>query len=103
MIEYGDIEERRVALMRMVGIERRVWVQVAGFERVYAIADEDLERATEDKTSSVHFLRFELTSAMVTAVKQGASIGMGIEHEAYTHTVDTVPENVRGSLAGDLD
>jgi hypothetical protein len=102
MIEYGDIEERRVALMNMVGIEHRVWVQVAGHERVYAIADEDLERATEDKTSSVHFLRFELTPPMVAAARQGAAIGMGIEHEAYNHTVDAVPENVRRSLAHDL-
>jgi hypothetical protein len=102
MIEYGDIEERRVALMRMVGIENLTWVQVAGHERVYAVADEDLERATEDKTSSVHFLRFELTPAMVAAAKQGAGIGMGIEHEAYNHTVDVVPENVHRSLAGDL-
>jgi len=102
MIEIGDIEERRVALIQMVGIENLVWVQVAGFERVYAIADEDLERATEDKTSSVHFLRFDLTPAMVVAVKQGAAIAMGIEHEAYTHMVDAVPENVRRSLASDL-
>ena len=102
MVEIGDIEERRVALMQMVGIENQVWVQVAGSERVYAIADEDLERATEDKTSSVHFLRFELTPAMVAAVKQGAAIGMGIEHEAYSHSVHAVPENVRRSLAADL-
>jgi len=88
--------------MQMVGIENRVWVQVAGQERVYAIADEDLERATEDKTSSVHFLRFDLTPAMVAAVKQGEAIAMGIEHEVYNHTVDAVPENVRRSLAGDL-
>jgi hypothetical protein len=102
MIEFADVDARRAALMQMVGIEHRVWVQVAGQERVYAIADEDLERATEDKTSSVHFLRFELTPAMVAAVKQGAAITMGIEHEAYTHTVAAVPENVRRSLAADL-
>jgi len=102
MIEYGNVEERRVALMNMVNIEHRVWVQVAGFERVYAIADEDLERTTEDKTSSVHFLRFELTPAMVAAVRNGAAIGMGIEHEAYNHTVNAVPEKVRQSLAADL-
>jgi hypothetical protein len=102
MVEYDDADERRAALARMVGIESRVWVQVAGCERAYAIADEDLERATEDKTSSVHFMRFELTPAMVAAVKQGAPIGMGIDHEAYTHTVAAVPENVRRSLAGDL-
>jgi len=102
MIEIGDIEARRVALMQMVGIENRVWVQVAGQERVYAIADEDLERATEDKTSSVHFLRFELTPAMVAAVRNGAAISMGIEHEAYNHTVSAVPDKVRRSLAADL-
>jgi hypothetical protein len=102
MIEYGDVEKRRVALMNMVGIEHRVWVQVDGSERVYAIADEDLERATEDKTSSVHFLRFELTPEMVAAVKYGAGIAMGIEHEAYTHTVPAVADNVRRSLAADL-
>lgn len=102
MIEFADVDARRAALMQMVGIEHRVWVQVAGIERVYAIADEDLERATEDKTSSVHFLRFELTPAMVAAVKQGAAIGMGIEHDVYTYTVEAVPENVRRSLAADL-
>jgi len=102
MLEYGNVDERRAALMNMVGIEHRVWVQIAGFERIYAIADEDLERATEDKTSSVHFLRFELTPAMIAAVKQGAAIGMGIEHESYHYTVDAVPGNVCRSLAGDL-
>jgi len=102
MVEFGDIEQRRVALMQMVGIEHRVWVQVAGNERVYAIADEDLERTTEDKTSSVHFMRFELTPAMVAAAKQGAAISMGIEHEVYNHTVEAVPENVRRSLVADL-
>jgi Protein of unknown function (DUF3501) len=102
MIEYADIDARRVALMQMVGIEHRVWVQVSGNERVYAVADEDLERATADKTSSVHFLRFELTPAMVAAVKRGAPIAAGIEHEAYTHTVGAVPPNVQQSLAADL-
>ena len=102
MIEYGNIEERRVALAQMVGIEHRVWVQVAGQERVYAIADEDLERATEDKTSSVHFMRFELTPDMVAAAKRGAAISIGIEHQAYSYTVDAVPDNVRRSLVADL-
>jgi len=102
MIEYGNADERRAALMRMVGIENRVWTRVEGFERVYAIADEDLERATEDKTSSVHFVRFELTPAMAAAVKQGAAVGIGIEHEAYKYSVDAVPKNVRASLANDL-
>jgi len=77
-------------------------VQVAGQERVYAIADEDLERATEDKTSSVHFMRFELTPDMVAAAKRGAAISIGIEHQAYSYTVDAVPDNVRRSLVADL-
>jgi len=102
MLEFGDVEQRRAALMQMVGIEHRVWVQVADQERVYAIADEDLDRATEDKTSSVHFMRFELTPGMVAAAKQGAPISMGIEHEVYTYTVDAVPEKVRRSLVADL-
>lgn len=102
MIEYGDETERRAALARMIGIERKVWVQVQGFDKVQPIADEDLERETEEKTSSVHFLRFELTPEMAKAVKQGAAIGMGIDHDAYRHSVATLPENVRASLAADL-
>jgi Protein of unknown function (DUF3501) len=102
MVEYDDAEERRAALAAMVGIELRVWVQVARCERVYAVADEDLERATEDKTSSVHFMRFALTPAMAAAAKQGAPIGMGIDHDAYRHAVEAGPENVRRSLAADL-
>jgi hypothetical protein len=102
MIEYGDEDERRVALARMIGIEDQVWVQVAGFPKVYAIADEDLERETEEKTSSVHFLRFELAPDMIRAVKGGAALGMGIEHPAYNYTVSPVPEAARASLAQDL-
>jgi hypothetical protein len=102
MIEYGDVDARRTALTRLVGVENRVWVQVADHARVYAIADEDLERATDDKTSSVHFLRFELTPAMVSAVRQDASIGMGIDHDACREYLGKVPENVRRALAADL-
>ena len=79
MIEFADADERKVALQRLVGIEDRVWVQVHGFGKVFAIADEDLERATEDKTSAVHFMRFELSDAMIAAAREGASISMGIE------------------------
>ena len=103
MIEYGDEGERRAALARMIGIERKVWAQVQGFDKVQPIADEDLERETEEKTSSVHFLRFELTPAMVKAVKQDAAIGMGIDHDSYRHSVPVLPENVRASLAADLE
>jgi len=101
MIEYPDIEERRVALTRMKGIENRVWVQVAG-ERVFAVADEDLERTDDTKTASVHFLRFELTPAMVRAVREGADVAIGIDHPAYRHAVDPIPRTARDSLANDL-
>ena len=102
MIEYDDVEERRQALTRLKGIENKVWVKVAGFEPVWAIADEDLEREDETKTSSVHFMRFELTPEMVKAVKEGADIAMGIDHPAYTHKVDSIARAVRDSLAQDL-
>jgi hypothetical protein len=103
MIEYGDEDERRDALGKLIGVEHKVWVQVAGFAKVWPIADEDLERTTEEKTSSVHFLRFELAPDMIKAVKSGAAIGMGIDHDAYRHSVPVLPENVRASLAADLD
>lgn len=101
MIEYDDVEERKQALAKMIGIERALWVQVEGFDKVNPIANEDLERETEDKTSSVHFVRFELTPEMAAAVKQGAQIKAGIEHPAYTEQTTLSPE-VRDSLAGDL-
>lgn len=102
MIEYEDIEERRLALAQMVGIEDRVWVQVEGQARVYAIADEDMERDTADKTSSVHFLRFELEPGMVEAVRQGAGIGVGIDHPACQQSIASLPQPIRDSLAADL-
>ncbi len=102
MLEYADVEERRVALERMVGIENQVWVQVGDLERVWAIADEDLERETEEKTSSVHFLRFELTSAMVDALRSGAVLAAGIDLDAYRQEVNPVPDNIRQSLIADL-
>ncbi len=102
MIEYADVEERRQALARMVGIEDRVWVQVEGFERVLAIADEDLERETEEKTSAVHFLRFELTPDMVSALQSGAGLAGGIDLDAYREEVNPVPANIRQSLVADL-
>jgi hypothetical protein len=102
MVEFPEIEERRVALARLKGIERRVWVQVAGFDPVMAIADEDLERENETKTSSVHFLRFELSVPMAHAVKQNADIGVGIDHPAYRHRIEKLPRAVRDSLAADI-
>ncbi|OGT88669.1 MAG: hypothetical protein A2286_05195 [Gammaproteobacteria bacterium RIFOXYA12_FULL_61_12] len=102
MIEYSDVEERRAALARLIGVEKAVYVQVDGFERVHPIANEDLERETEGKTASVHFLRFELTSVMATAVKQGAKVLAGIDHPQYWAEV-VVAGKVRDSLAADLD
>jgi hypothetical protein len=102
MIEYADPEERRVALARLIGVERRVWVQVADFEPVYPRANEDLERETEEKTSAVHFLRFELTPEMITALKRGAALAMGVDHPEYRHEVRNVLAKVRESLVSDL-
>jgi hypothetical protein len=102
LIEFPDAEERRVALARLKGIEDRCWVQLAGHERVYAIADEDLERENEDKTSSVHFLRFELTPAMVATAKAGAAVAIGMDHDAYRHSVEPLSAASRESLIRDL-
>jgi len=102
MIEYGDEDERRVALGKLIGVEHKVWVQVTGLARVWPIADEDLERTTDEKTSSVHFLRFELTSDMVKAMKDGAALSMGIDHPAYVHSVNPVPPAVHSALVADL-
>ncbi len=102
MVEFSDSEERREALKRLRGIENKVWVRIAGHEPLRAYADEDLEREDQEKTSSVHFLRFELTPEMVKSVKQGARLAMGIDHSAYSHQVDPVSQAVRDSLAKDL-
>jgi hypothetical protein len=102
LIEYTDENERRVALTKLKGIEDRCWVQVADFDRVYAIADEDLERENDEKTSSVHFMRFELSPAMCKAVKAGSALHMGIDHAQYTHQLAPVSHATRESLAKDL-
>ncbi len=102
MVEFPEIDERKVALGQLIGIEKRTYVQVEGHDRVYAIADEDLERDTEEKTSAVHFLRFELTGDMAAAVKGGAAVAVGVDHDHYTHRVDPVPQPTRDSLAEDL-
>lgn len=102
LIEYPDAEERRVKLGGLKGVEDRCWIEVEGFDRVYAIADEDLERENDEKTSAVHFLRFELTPPMSARVKAGAAISVGIDHKNYQHEVRPLPGSVRDSLAGDL-
>jgi hypothetical protein len=101
LIEYPEVEERRRMLAVLKGIERRVWVQVEGCERVFAIADEDLERETDEKTSSVHFLRFELSPAMRERLRQGAKVEVGVDHPQYRAAAELAPE-VRSALAADL-
>ncbi len=101
MMEYADVEQRRRELARLIGVDEALWVQVEGFDKVHPVANEDLERTTEDKTASVHFVRFELTPEMAAAAKGGAAIRAGISHPAYS--AETVlDENVRNSLVGDL-
>ena len=102
LIEYEDVEARRAALATLKGIERRTWVAAEGGERAYAIADEDLDRENEEKTSAVHFLRFELPPATVAALKRGAALAIGIDHPAYTVTVPAVADATRAALVADL-
>ena len=102
LIEYEDVDERRRALARLKGVERRVWVAVEGHARVFAIADEDLDRENEEKTSSVHFLRFELEPQAIAALKQGSALAMGVDHPEYAFTLSEVPEPTRHSLVEDL-
>jgi hypothetical protein len=102
LIEYEDVEERKAALAKLNGIERGVFIDIEGAPRVVAIADEDLPRATDEKTAAVHFLRFELTPEMVSALKRGARLGIGVDHAAYQATIPEVPQQTRASLVADL-
>ena len=102
MLEYADVEDRQTALQQLVGIEDKVWVRIEGYNKVFAIADEDLDRTTEDKTSAVHFLRFELSPEMIAAAKTGAVIGMGVDHESYSHELADISQDVANSLVADL-
>lgn len=103
MIEYDDVDERKVALSKMIGIEDKVWVQVEGHDKVFAIADEDLERDTAEKTSSVHFMRFQFDPDMIQAARSGSAISMGIDHESYQQNLDPVPAQTRDALTADFD
>ena len=102
LIEYPDVDERRRMLGMLKGIERRVWVEVEGCERVAAIADEDLERENDEKTAAVHFLRFELSAAMRERLRRGAGVAVGVDHPGYRARAELRPE-VRGALAADLN
>jgi len=102
LVEYEDVQERERALARLKGIEDRAWVQVDGHPRVHAIADEDLERENDEKTSAVHFVRFELTPTMIAALKFGAGLAIGVDHPEYTATLQPVPDATRSALLADL-
>jgi hypothetical protein len=103
MIEYADPAERAQRLVELRGFERHCWMRVAGFDPVYAIADEDLPRENDTKTSAVHFLRFEFTPAMVSAAKSGAAFSAGTDHQNYDYSVDPVPQPLRSELLADFD
>ena len=102
MIEYDDPVVRKRELAKLIGIEDRTYVQVDGHEKVYAIADEDLERENDEKTSSVHFLRFEFTAPMIDGLKKGAALAVGIDHPNYPVRVDEVAPNVQAALVRDF-
>lgn len=102
MLEYQDVEERKIQLAKLRGIEHLVWVQVDGFGPVPTISNEDLERTSEEKTSAVHFMRFELDAEMISALKQGTNLVMGVDHQHYQHQVN-VSEETKKSLIADFD
>ena len=102
LIEYEDVDERKAALATLKGVEDRVWVQVGTAPRVYAIADEDLERENDAKTSAVHFVRFEVAQPMVDDLNRGNALAIGVDHPAYTFTLREVAEATRRALLGDL-
>ena len=102
LIEYPEPDERARRLTELRTIEDRCWLRVAGFAPVFAVADEDLERSNEEKTSAVHFLRFELSAEMIASLKAGAVLAAGIDLSAYSETVEPVPAALRAALLGDL-
>jgi hypothetical protein len=102
LIEYADAQERARRLADLRGFERRCWMRVAAFEPVYAIADEDLVRENDSKTSAVHFLRFEFSAAMIERAKTGAALAAGVDHPEYRHSVDPLPDGLRRALLADF-
>ncbi len=103
MIEFTDEEERRVALKKMLGIENNLWLKIDGFSEIHPISDEDLERSDDNKTSAVHFLRFQLDHEMIDGLKGGCQLSAGINHPEYKYTVNPIPQNISESLISDLD
>ncbi len=102
MVEYADETERRDALAKLVGVENAIWMRVEGFDAVHPITNEDLDRSSDDKTASVHFMRFELTPEMVAAAKNGAAIAAGIDHPNLNVHLSPLPDALRAALAADL-
>jgi hypothetical protein len=102
LLEFPDPAERRAALEKLMGVEDRCWVRVSEMERVFAIADEDMDRENDEKTSAVHFLRFELAPSMIEAAKSGATLSIGVDHDQYRHVLGPVPAAIRDSLTRDL-
>jgi hypothetical protein len=102
LIEYPDLEERRMALAKLIGVEDRVWVKIEGQPRIFAVADEDLDRENDDKTSAVHFLRFELSAPMKQALRGGAALSMGVDHPNYSATIDKAGAQTAHCLLKDL-
>jgi hypothetical protein len=103
LLEYPDPDARRIALEKLIGVEDRCWVRVNEMERLFAVADEDMERENEEKTSAVHFLRFELSASMSEAMKSGASLSIGVDHDEYRHLLSPLPLPIRDTLSHDLD
>lgn len=103
MIEFPDEDERRLALKEMLGIEDKVWLKIDGFNEIFPISDEDLERENKNKTSAVHFLRFQLNHEMIGALKLGSQLSAGVDHPAYSYVINPIPDNIRKSLILDLD
>ena len=103
MIEFTDEEERRTALKKMLGIENNLWLKIEGFNEIHPVSDKDLERRDDNKTSAVHFLRFQLDHEMIDGLKGGCQLSAGINHPEYKYTVNPIPQNISESLISDLD
>jgi hypothetical protein len=103
LVEFPDPGERRTALEKLIGVEDRCWIRVSEMERVFAVADEDMERENDEKTSAVHFLRFELSPSMVDAMKSGGSLSIGVDHDNYRHLLSPLAGPIRDALGSDLD
>lgn len=103
MIEFEDENERKKALGQLIGIEHKIWIQVGEFEQVYPVCNEDLDRTSEEKTSSVHFMRFEFTKPMIESFKTGETVRIGCDHEHYNYMVESLPESVQKSLSNDFN